>query len=538
MKPESIILELLNNFGSYSHNNEVICTKISPDNQTFCTATATKLNIWNHEQLRCLRTYTLGNKNKKITQIFYISDDLIMTGHDNGLIIVHNIQTDEIHQTIEATGNHKIMFIGKTKVNNEIITVDFEGKVRKFTIDSKNKLESMSVNDYSEKITCACLSPDDKCLILGLLNNNMKVIRLDNMKCKLNLYGHKLPVNCLDVDSNSSLLVSGSNDKDIWVWGMNFGDCHFSRYAHKDGVLVVKFHPLNNAVFSAGKDNLIKIWHSKNGSCLYTITGHFGPIWCLDISRNAQILVSGSADRSCRVWYEAKGDPIIEELEREKHHMEDITKDIEKDLLNNNSTTENITNIEGEAIELPSYPTFSTLGLTENLVLAFEDIENQELVEKVGHGNPRELVLSKIRSIPPSELQSIVSILPQNIIIKLIKLICEEIDQSNASLPAYIDVYLRFLLQIIRAHSNTFLSISSSDSIVVSDSIQKSALSAAKSIYDCVDYNLSGLQFLLQKTQNFSSPKIKKKDFYSQIITQGRQTRRPISAVAQKKFKN
>ena len=33
---------------------------------------------------------------------------------------------------------------------------------------------------------------------------------------------------CLDFSSDNSLLVSGSADKTIKIWGLDFGDCHRS----------------------------------------------------------------------------------------------------------------------------------------------------------------------------------------------------------------------------------------------------------------------------------------------------------------------
>lgn len=40
---------------------------------------------------------------------------------------------------------------------------------------------------------------------------------LDTFKFFLSLYGHKLPVLCMDISSDSTLLISGSADKNIKV---------------------------------------------------------------------------------------------------------------------------------------------------------------------------------------------------------------------------------------------------------------------------------------------------------------------------------
>ena len=49
----------------------------------------------------------------------------------------------------------------------------------------------------------------------------------------------KLPILSMDISSDSTLLVSGSADKSIKVWGLDFGDCHKSIFAHNDSVMQV-----------------------------------------------------------------------------------------------------------------------------------------------------------------------------------------------------------------------------------------------------------------------------------------------------------
>ena len=57
---------------------------------------------------------------------------------------------------------------------------------------------------------------------------------MDSLKFFLSLYGHKLPVMCIDISSDGALIVTGSQDKNIKIWGLDFGDCHKSIFAHDD----------------------------------------------------------------------------------------------------------------------------------------------------------------------------------------------------------------------------------------------------------------------------------------------------------------
>lgn len=57
---------------------------------------------------------------------------------------------------------------------------------------------------------------------------------MDTLKYLISLYGHNLPVLCMDIASDGDLIVSGSADKNLKIWGMDFGNCHKSLFAHSD----------------------------------------------------------------------------------------------------------------------------------------------------------------------------------------------------------------------------------------------------------------------------------------------------------------
>lgn len=76
----------------------------------------------------------------------------------------------------------------------------------------------------------------------------------------LSLYGHKLPILCLDISYDSALIATGSADRNIKVWGMDFGDCHKSIFAHDDSVTSLQFVPKTHYIFTCGKDGKVKQW--------------------------------------------------------------------------------------------------------------------------------------------------------------------------------------------------------------------------------------------------------------------------------------
>ena len=76
------------------------------------------------------------------------------------------------------------------------------------------------------------MSPDNRLLAVALLDFTVKIIFVDSFNDFLTLYGHKLPVLCMDISADSTLIVTGSADRNCKIWGLDFGDCHKSIFAH------------------------------------------------------------------------------------------------------------------------------------------------------------------------------------------------------------------------------------------------------------------------------------------------------------------
>jgi hypothetical protein len=61
------------------------------------------------------------------------------------------------------------------------------------------------------------------------------------------------PPSLQPLPADSTLLVTGSADKNIKIWGLDFGDCHRSLFAHADSVMAVAFVPNTHYLFTAGE---------------------------------------------------------------------------------------------------------------------------------------------------------------------------------------------------------------------------------------------------------------------------------------------
>jgi len=166
-------------------------------------------------------------------------------------------------------------------------------------------------------------------VFVSTLDCTIKVFFEDSLKLFLSLYGHKLPALAVDASDDDTLLVSGSADKTIKLWGLDFGDTHRTLHGHSDSVTDVRFVRGTHNFFSGSKDSTVRFWDGDRFELILVLRGHCAEVNCLAVSsrNNGAFVLSGSMDRSVRVWERTKDIVFLEEeRERELEQMFDDPK--------------------------------------------------------------------------------------------------------------------------------------------------------------------------------------------------------------------
>jgi len=75
----------------------------------------------------------------------------------------------------------------------------------------------------------------------------------------------------MDISSDSTLIATGSADRNVKIWGLDFGDCHRSLFAHDDSVTGLQFVPRTHQFFTCGKDGSVKQWDADSFDKIITL---------------------------------------------------------------------------------------------------------------------------------------------------------------------------------------------------------------------------------------------------------------------------
>ncbi|CZS94115.1 related to UTP13-U3 snoRNP protein [Rhynchosporium agropyri] len=142
---------------------------------------------------------------------------------------------------------------------------------------------------------------------------------------------HDKDINALDINQNSQLFASASQDKNVKIWSVEEGEVQGILRGHKRGVWSVKFAPKDTPSIigesgpAAGKgliltgsgDKTIKIWSLADYSCVRTFEGHTNSVlkvaWLNlpnheDRGRKHIQIVSAGGDGLVMVWDASTGE--------------------------------------------------------------------------------------------------------------------------------------------------------------------------------------------------------------------------------------
>lgn len=324
--------QLIRSVSQQGHHTEVRSISFSSDNLAIASGSADSLKLWNRSSLACLRTV---DSEYILSSCFVPGDRHVLLGTKSGNLIIVDIVIGEIIETIRAHekelwsvsllpdlrgcvtggGDCTVKFW-----SFELITDPNNDGQKVLSLIHKNTLQ-LEENILSVKVT-----PDNKYVACALLDSTVKIFFMDTFKFFLSLYGHKLPVLCLDVCYDNTLIATGSADRNVKIWGMDFGDCHRSIFAHDDSVMALQFVPKTHMFFTCGKDGKIKQWDADTFDKIITLPGHIGEAYSLSVSPNGRFVVSCGSDRTIRM-FERTSEPLVlsDEQEEEREAAENRT---------------------------------------------------------------------------------------------------------------------------------------------------------------------------------------------------------------------
>jgi WD40 repeat protein len=243
---------------------------------------------------------TINTTHKEGTYSVKFSKDekyIISTSAQDGNVEIWNINTRTLYKTI-TTGMEAAFCLAFNKSGNllavggtgasKILIYNFPSMALKYilTTDNHNVRDLLFYDNDTKLISCGN-------------DNNIKFWNLGSLQIEKTFTGHTGHIGTIDLNSNSSLLVSGSyedTDKTIKIW--NTGGGITQSIANQFGITSV-FFDANDYIYSTDYGGHLRVI-SKSGDIAFE-TSVSSPILFADYNREYSIITLYSADGQINV---------------------------------------------------------------------------------------------------------------------------------------------------------------------------------------------------------------------------------------------
>uniref|UniRef100_A0A8C9HG32 U3 small nucleolar RNA-associated protein 12 n=1 Tax=Piliocolobus tephrosceles TaxID=591936 RepID=A0A8C9HG32_9PRIM len=313
---------------------------------------------------RINKSNNINKKRKVSSNDFVVKDDIRKSGKKNGTTS---------SSSSSSSSNIKSWVLRKEELNSDEYDSNTNtGNNYNINVNKELKLKFKEIEYYevTDKVSCAIYSPNGKYICIGYLNNLIEVLYSDTLKTHLTLYGHSLPITCIDVSSDNLILASSSSDKNLFIWNLEFGNINKRLYINCDVLTKIQFFNKNNNLISLSRDGYIKMWDAIKFQCICTMDGNFGILTSIVIHKEDSFFITSGSHKSIRYWVKVD-DLIFLEEEREK----ELTLQIEKEALRNDITYPS-------ALEKNALLTKATIKTIESIKSAEKLIEYLDIVEE------------------------------------------------------------------------------------------------------------------------------------------------------------
>ena len=104
-----------------------------------------------------------------------------------------------------------------------LFTASADCKIKFFSFGSAFELIEERQFAFPLPIKTALLT--DNFVFAALTDCTVRVHFSDTLRYKFSLFGHAMPISCLQLSNNGEKLFTASPDKTLRAWGLNFGEC-------------------------------------------------------------------------------------------------------------------------------------------------------------------------------------------------------------------------------------------------------------------------------------------------------------------------
>ncbi len=168
--------------------------------------------------------------------------------------------------------------------------------------------EKAALRAHDSGLLCAAVSPDDRYLVTGDRQGNVRIWDLETLKRVASLTGHTDEVQRAVFSCDGRTLATCSKDRSIRLWDVaTWKQTKCLSGPHEMSVMSVAFSPNGSLLASCDRNHRLALWELPSGRLLRTWQGHVDVVHEVRFAPDGRTLFSVSQEGCVRAWNVADG---------------------------------------------------------------------------------------------------------------------------------------------------------------------------------------------------------------------------------------
>lgn len=242
------------------HGYEVNDIAVAMDNSRFSSVGGDRSPfLWDVATGRVIRKFRGHESTVNCVRFNKVQEEntVLVTGSYDKTIRIWDLKSnsiDPIQILNEARDSVTSVFL----TEYEIVAGSVDGKIRNYDI----RAGILRTDVVNQPITSINLSHDGNCILVGCLNNSIRLMDKGSGELLSTYTGHKNLTykieSCLSNDD--AYVISGSEDNSIHVWDLVEASSVLTLKGHFGPVCGLAYHPTENLLLSSSADGTVRLW--------------------------------------------------------------------------------------------------------------------------------------------------------------------------------------------------------------------------------------------------------------------------------------
>ena len=164
---------------------------------------------------------------------------------------------------------------------------------------------------HSSSVSSVAFSPDGRLILSGSWDNTLKLWGVETGMEIRTFVGHSSFVSSVAFSPDGRMALSGSKDKTLKLWNIAAGDEIKTLKGHTSSVYSVAFSSDGRLALSGSGDKTLKLWNIATGEDVKTYEGHTSSVTAVAFSPDGHMVLSGSDDKTIKLWDIVTGEEIV-----------------------------------------------------------------------------------------------------------------------------------------------------------------------------------------------------------------------------------